>query len=159
MTDVTRLEASVTTDERYVAFPYRDTRKLWTFGKGRCVETHPLSAAEWKQMLDSGWLSISVSLSGADWLMRRELAAVEAQLAKDYADFWPHLNDARQNALIEMAYQMGVEKEEGFHQMLAAIRAGNWQEAYNQALASDWAKQTPARAKMIATMILTGSFP
>lgn len=158
MSDMPKLVASTRADEGYKPKPYKDTRGLWTFGEGRCLETHPLTGAEWKMLLDRGYLDVAIGLPGADLLERQELATVEVRLAHDY-DFWPQLNAPRQNALIEMAYQMGAEKEEGFHLMLAAIRAGNWQEAYTQALASDWAKETPLRAKLIATMILTGAFP
>lgn len=158
MTDAARLDASVTGHEGYKAAPYRDSRSLWTFGKGRCVETHPLSADEWRQLLASGWLSVSITEKGADWLMWRELADVEAQLARDYAGFWTSLNDARANALIEMAYQMGVDKEEAFHQMIMAVRDERWADAEAAGLNSLWANQTHTRAVEIMKQLRTGEF-
>lgn len=159
MTDAARLDASVTAHESFRAAPYKDTRGLYTVGKGRCVETHPLSADEWRQLLANGWLTVSISEPGADWLMQRELRAVEAQLAKDYAVFWPGLNDARANALIEMAYQMGAEKEEAFHEMIRAVNDGRWADAEAAGLNSLWAKETHTRAVEIMHQLRTGEFP
>jgi GH24 family phage-related lysozyme (muramidase) len=158
MTDITRLDAAVVAHESYRAFAYKDSRGLWTMANGRCVETHPLSPDEWKQLLDHAWLSVSISKQGADWLMQKELREVEAQLAQDYASFWASLNDARQNALIEMAYQMGAEKEEAFHQMIAAIRDERWADAETAGLNSLWAKETHARAVEIMKQLRTGEF-
>jgi lysozyme len=159
VTDVAKLEASVRSHEGYRAFPYKDTRGLYTVGVGRCLETNPFTGAEWRQLLENGWGAFSVSVDGADWLLRQQLAVIEGELAHDYADFWPALGNARQNGLIEMAYQLGPAKEEAFHNMIAAIRKADWHAAYAQAMDSQWARQTPARAKEIATMIETGEFP
>lgn len=164
MSDMERLVADTRVDEGYKPKPYKDTRNLWTFGEGRCLETHPLTGAEWKQLLDRQYIDVAIGVPGADLLERQELAAVEARLAHDY-DFWPQLNAARQNALIEMAYQMGAEHEEAFHDMIAAIRVAvasgrdeDWALAEERGLASAWAKQTPARAKRVMTQLRTGVF-
>lgn len=165
MTDEARLEATVRKNEDYKPRPYKDTRALWTFGNGRCLETHPLSAAEWKLLLDRGYLEVTINPAGADLLEQLELAVIETALAHDYADFWPRLNDARQNALAEMAYQMSVAKEESFHGMLAAIRVAvasdrpeDWAIVEQKGLASDWAQQTPARAQRVMHQLRTGEF-
>jgi hypothetical protein len=39
-------------DEEYRATPYRDSRGLRTFATGRCLETTPLTGAQWKELLD-----------------------------------------------------------------------------------------------------------
>ncbi|MGC8519956.1 MAG: glycoside hydrolase family protein [Steroidobacteraceae bacterium] len=165
MTDMTRLLAATSADEGFRATPYRDTQDLWTIGEGRCLETHPLSGPEWKALLDAGQISVSITHDGADSLMREQLLAIEAKLAADYRDFWAQLNDARQNALIEMAYQLGVEHEEEFHDMLGDIRIalrlntpGAWGAVRAAGLNSLWAKQTPARAVRVMTQLATGQF-
>ena len=165
MSDLDRLTAETRIDEGYKPKPYKDTRQLWTFGEGRCLETHPLTGAEWKMLLDRGLIEVSISVAGADLLERQELAALGVRLAHDY-DFWPRLNDARQNALIEMAYQMGVEHEEAFHDMLGAIRTATvsdtpaaWAIVKADGLDSAWARETPARANRVLTQLATGVFP
>ena len=44
----------------------------------------------------------------------------------------------------------------GFKKMLEAIRWGKWQTAAEECLNSDYARQTPARAKRIARLIKEG---
>ena len=166
MTDMTRLLATTGSDEGFRAKPYRDTQDLWTLGEGRCLETHPLTGAEWKMLLDAGQIQVTINRDGSDTLMREQLLAIEAQLASINRDFWPLLNDAQQNALIEMAYQMGVEHEEEFHDMLGDIRVavrintpGAWGAVKAAGLASVWAqKETAGRAERLMTQLATGRF-
>lgn len=149
------LLASVRLHEGYREGLYLDTRKLLTFGNGRCLETNPLTAEEWRYLYDHNALSVQITPSGADWLMERGINAVESRLS-NALDFWGDLSQARRNALIEMGYQMGVDKLMGFRHMLAAVRAHDWRTAYTESLDSDWARQTPERANVIANRILTG---
>jgi GH24 family phage-related lysozyme (muramidase) len=158
MTDEGRLESSVEVDEGFESIPYLDTEKRWTAGEGLCLETRPLSGAEWKYLLDNQLVTFTIKRAGADWLVRRDLAVIEQQLARDYADFWPTLNDARQNALAEWAFQLGVAKEEAFHVAIAAIREHRWSEARAAMLSSLWAHETSARAQKLAAEINSGIF-
>ncbi len=63
------------------------------------------------------------------------------------------LSTQRKHALIEMAYQMGVGGLFKFRKMWTAIEAGDFDEAYTQALDSRWAKQTPNRAQAVASLL------
>jgi lysozyme len=63
------------------------------------------------------------------------------------------LTTQRKHALIEMAYQMGVGGLFKFRKMWTAIEAGDFDEAYTQALDSRWAKQTPNRAQEVASLL------
>lgn len=67
-------------------------------------------------------------------------------------------NHARQDILISMAYQMGVTGLRGFHLMLSAIVAENWNDASAQMLSSTWSKQTPARAQRHADVMRSGEW-
>lgn len=165
MPDLTRLMQRTGEDEGFESRPYKDTRGLWTFARGRCLETHPLTGAEWKTLLDQRLIDIQIAPTGADTLEQSQLEIVEAHLARDYADFWSKLGDARQNALIEMAYQMGEAKELAFHDMLGHIRIAvrtnadsEWELAKQCGLDSDWARETPARAARVLTQLATGEF-
>lgn len=157
MTDALRLLDSTTADEDYKPVPYKDSKGLWTFGIGRCLETNPLTGAEWKRLLDNGWINVSIGKLGAQWLTTCQLAAIASVL--DRYNWFSQIGDVRQNAFIEMAFQLGITSFARFTQMLTAANVGDWQGVHDQALDSDWAKQTPARAKMIATMLLTGQWP
>lgn len=58
-----------------------------------------------------------------------------------------------QDALCEMAYQMGVAGLLGFKNTLALIEAGRYRQAAENMLKSKWAKQTPKRANEIANLV------
>lgn len=66
------------------------------------------------------------------------------------------LTEARQRALANMAFQMGVPRLREFKKMLACLQAKDWLGAYQNALASVWAEQTPERAKEVAAMLRDG---
>ena len=66
------------------------------------------------------------------------------------------LNQARQGALLDMAYELGVEGLLGFHDMLAALARGDWAGAHAAALKSKWATEVPGRAIVIAAALRKG---
>lgn len=157
MSDALRLLDSVTSDEAYKITPYKDSKGLWTFAIGRCLETHPLTAAEWKMLLDNGWINVSVGKLGAQWMASTELHNCEVSLK--IFPWFSQIGDVRQNAFIEMAYQMGLDHFNGFHQMITAASVGDWAAVHDEALDSKWAREdSPARAKKLATMLLTGQW-
>lgn len=61
------------------------------------------------------------------------------------------------HTLVEMAYQMGVSGLLSFQKMLTAIENKNYTTAYEEALNSKWAVQTPKRAKRVAAQLLKGN--
>lgn len=157
MSDPERLATAIDLHEGDEPAPYPDSRGLWSVGKGRCLETHPFTGPEWKRLLDERWISVLLAEAGMNWLRDMELADVEAHLSQAFS-WWRNLNDARQNALIEMSYQMGLQKLLGFQKMLAAITKADWDEVCAQAMNSDWARQTPSRAAMVAKQLRDGVF-
>lgn len=58
-----------------------------------------------------------------------------------------------QDALCEMAYQMGVAGLLGFKNTLALIKERKYTQAAENMLKSKWATQTPKRAKQIANLV------
>lgn len=74
--------------------------------------------------------------------------------------FWATLDDVRQLALAEMAYQMGVAGLLGFRHALQALATGDAERAAAEFLNSEWARhQAPARAARVAAMVRTGKLP
>ena len=59
-----------------------------------------------------------------------------------------------QEMFVSFFYQLGEEGGLAFNNMWDAIGRGDAQAAYNEALNSLWAKQTPKRAKRFAKMLL-----
>lgn len=74
---------------------------------------------------------------------------------------WSHVKNLslpRQDACYNMAFQLGCSRLMGFKKMLKALEQGDWQEAHDQALDSNWHKQTPARAKRVAGQFTTNQY-
>lgn len=103
-------------------------------------------------------LGVGITIDDARFMMRRKLIRVHAALAVRVKG-WAALNRARQAALSDMAYTMGVEGVMGFPEMLQAIEAGGYEAAAVQMLNSDWAKhEAPDRAEDDARLMRTGTF-
>lgn len=108
-----------------------------TIGYGRALDVHGISESE------------------AQTLYEHDLVAIAAQLDKRIP-WWRQLDDVRQGALAEMAYQMGMAGLLGFRLMLQALKDGRYAAAEAQALNSKWARQTPARAADVAARLGRG---
>ena len=77
--------------------------------------------------------------------------------AKMYAKTWfTDLNQARQDCIVEMCYQLGITGVSGFKNMISRLQAKDWEGASKEALDSAWAKQTPARAAEVAERLAQG---
>lgn len=74
-------------------------------------------------------------------------------------DCWSTLCEPRQCVLTDMAFNIGSGRLGGFHNMLAAIRKGDWQTAHDQLLDSAYAAQVKTRATTNASVLLTGNWP
>jgi lysozyme len=93
----------------------------------------------------------------------------EAALADDVAGvlraldrrlpWWRRLDDARQDVLANMAFNMGVAALEGFAHTLTFIHNGDWARAAEAMLDSAWARQVGARARRLAEQMRTGARP
>ena len=69
------------------------------------------------------------------------------------------LAPAHRDAVLNMAFQLGVDGLLGFKRMIDAIVAGKFDEAAKHALDSKWAKlDTPHRAKRVAWQLKTGFY-
>ena len=131
---VATLIGNLKREEGFRGLPYDDTRGDATLGYGTKL---PITKAE-----------------GA-WLLETRLADTHARLAKAWKPYGG-LNQARQGALLDLAYEVGVEGLLEFHYMLAALERGDWAAASKAALASVWAKEVPMRAIVIAAALKNG---
>lgn len=65
------------------------------------------------------------------------------------------LSEARQGVLINMSYQLGVDGLMAFQKTLQFVWQGNYDTAAKEMLDSDWARQTPDRAKRLSEQMRT----
>ncbi len=102
------LSESVTVHEGLMDKPYKDSMGLWTVGVGRCLERKPITGAQWKRLLDAGAISVTLTPAGSLLLLDDDLAECTAQCAATFK-FWPTLDEARKEVLIEMCFQLGID--------------------------------------------------
>ena len=79
--------------------------------------------------------------------------------ALDSNQLFGTLGEVRQAALIDMAYNMGVEAVFSFHDMWAAISRRDFQAAADAMLRSRWAHEVAIRAAHDSYMMRTGNWP
>ena len=94
-----------------------------------------------------------------DWFLFEDYPDAKAEAARVWGSTWPQLDSVRQDAFIDMNFEMGEEGTEHFHVMLAAGHAQQWQAMHDACLASLYDRQVPVRAGKIAMMFLTGAYP
>lgn len=126
--------------EGYRQFPYDDTRGILSVGYGRNMAT------------------VGISEEEAAYLLGNDIQLAANRLSR-LMDCWSYLTDLRRAVLIDMAVNMGVWKLLKFKKMLAALRAGDYQEAAAQILDSEAAKQTGTRYKELAAIMAGTSAP
>lgn len=93
-------------------------------------------------------------VSAGVWIAQR-IASLSAHLAQ-VLSFWPSLSDPRQDVLVNMSYELGVNGLLAFHQTLGYVAADEYVLAAEAMLQSDWAKQVPQRAQRLAQQMKTG---
>jgi lysozyme len=80
-------------------------------------------------------------------------------VARELEEQWPtvsKLDVIRQRVLIHLAFNMGVRGLLTMMRLLSAIESRFWERAADDMLISQWAKQEPRRASVLAAMMRTG---
>lgn len=126
-------------DEGLRLKPYRCTAGKLTIGVGRNLDDRGITQDEAMYLLANDVRRVYGEVSSAlPWFIK--------------------LNDARQNVLLNMAFQMGTVGLLKFRNTLDHIRAGEYNQAATAMMQSLWARQTPARAKRLADQMRSGNF-
>lgn len=129
------LKAGVRLREGYRRYAYKDHLGKLTIGIGTMIEEGGFGIPEDIAML----------------LAERALVVSANEMYQTDPWIWD-LPKPAQEALFEMAYQLGAPKLRQFKKMLTALQEGNYEEAVKQAYDSRWAQQTPARADHVASL-------
>jgi lysozyme len=136
--------------------------------RGREGAKHPADRAPGWQTLPGDPWTIGYGHTGPGiheglvWTQAQCDAALAADVGKAEADldnhakWWRKLNDARQDVLANMCFNLGWGHLAGFHTTLAAMQAGDFNAAADGMLASLWAKQVKTRATKLAQQMRTG---
>ena len=134
--------------------PYFCTRGKQTIGVGRCLDTNPLTPEEEKVVGD--WRH-GITKGAAIYLLHNDIKRITKECKKKIA-FFKELDDERQYALLDMAFNLGINGLLQFRRMLEALACGNYNTAAAECLSSKYAQDTGVRAERIARVIKTGKF-
>lgn len=131
------LASDLVDDEDIKLRPYRDSVGKLTIGVGRNLE------------------DVGISRQEAMGMLSNDIARASADLDRVFP-WWTQLSEARQRALCNMCFNLGLTRLMGFQRMLAALQVGHFDEAASEMLSSKWAKQVGARATRLATLMRNG---
>lgn len=139
------LAADLIRDEGEVDVAYQDSLGIWTDGVGHA---HVLPGT----VITHAQAMTQLSMD----------QAVAVALCDHHIPWWRNLNDARQDVLANMMFNMGWLTPDGQHGLgtfvntLATIQAGNYAAGARMMLASRWAKQVGKRADRLAAQMQFG---
>lgn len=135
--NIERLRKSLKQHEGRRLSPYKDSVGVLTIGYGRNLEAVGISEDEAELMLDND--------------MRR---AYEA--ARVLVPVFGLLSEPRQEAIVEMIFNLGAAGFGKFSKMLSALNRHEYDVAADEALLSKWAEQVGSRATKLAEMLRVG---
>jgi len=125
--------------EGYRQFPYKDTVGKLTIGVGRNLD------------------DVGISEDEAAYLLDNDITVARHELLFAFPAF-SQMQPVRQDALINMVFNMGITRFKGFKNMIAALVEQNYQLAADEMLDSKWARQVGSRADELAYQMRTNSY-
>jgi lysozyme len=135
--DIRDLSNQLIVDEGMVLKPYRCTANKLSIGVGRNLEDKGISKEE------------------AMYLLGNDIKEVVAQCDK-YFPWWTSMSSARQKALANFVFNVGIGTALTFKNTMAALQKGDWEGAAKGFENSKWFGQVGDRAKRIVTAIRKG---
>jgi lysozyme len=133
----TRLRAQLMRHEGLRLMPYTDTAGKLTIGVGRNLTDRGISEDEASALLDN------------------DITNIWHELTQKCACFGA-MDEPRQHALIDIAFNLGVPALMHFVKMMTALEARDYDRAADEMLDSKWARQVGKRAQTLATIMRTG---
>lgn len=125
----------ISEDEALTLRPYRDSVGKITVGFGRNLE-------------DKG-----ISYAVAELMKAEDIQEADAVLHERLTTSYERLSAVRKAVLISMYHNLGLAGLFGFKNMLAALRADDYERVFNEMLASKWHAQVGIRAKRLALVM------
>ena len=92
----------------------------------------------------------------AEVLFKQDLALAVSDYAKIASSIRRKLNTVRARVIVEMIFNMGLQKVLQFRKMWAAVEVDDWPEAKAQLLDSKWRQQVGQRAVELAEIFEKG---
>ena len=121
---------------------YQCTANMTTVGVGRNID-------------EDGGLGLSVD--EIEFLLENDIKRCKQELIT--LPWFSQIDSVRQDALINMCFNLGMPRLLGFKNALTAMSVGDYDTAADEFMDSRWAKQVGYRAEEVCTMIRTGNYP
>lgn len=131
------LAAQLNADEGRRKHIYPDTVGKITAGVGR-------------NLTDRGFSEDEIDL-----MLKNDIAIVIRDLDKN-CPWWRGMTEARQEALANMCFNLGIARLLGFKKFLGYLQSGRWDAAASEMLDSKWATQVGDRATRLAKLVREG---
>lgn len=131
--------------------PYECPAGRTTIGWGWNYDANPLPEAIVGHLKQRG----SITSEMAEELLDIAIERSTGECRKIYPKFKTFSED-RQNALIDMMFNMGLSTMSKFSKTIHLINIGHWEDAADNLMLSKWYKQTGRRGKAIVKMIREG---
>lgn len=117
--------------------PYRDTVGKLTIGVGRNLD------------------DVGINQDEIDLMLRNDISRAMTALRK-YLPWFDGLDEARQNVLLNMTFNMGIAGLLEFKNTLNFIKAGQYEQASSEMLKSRWAAQVGQRVVELSNIMRNG---
>ena len=137
-----KLIAMLKRHEGVESHAYKCSENKITIGVGRNVDK-------------SGGLGLSDD--EVDYLLQNDIDRVSGELDSEY-EWFAGLDDVRQDAMIDISFNLGQTRLRAFKNALAAMAKGDWRAAADEFMDSRWSGQVGNRAKELTEMIRTGQY-
>ena len=135
--DKDKLIEELKRDEGVELRPYKCSAGFLTLGVGRNIEER------------------GITMDESDYLLANDIKICEEEANRVFKWF-ADLTDARQRAIINMIFNLGLTKLLNFKKFLGAMESGDYETAGKEMLDSRWAEQVGNRADRLEQMIVNG---
>ena len=121
---------------------YQCTANMTTVGVGRNIDE------------DGG---LGLSIDEIEFLLANDIRRCKQELIA--LPWFPEIDSVRQDALINLCFNLGMTRVLGFKNALTAMSVGDYDLAADEFMDSRWAKQVGSRANEVCEMIRSGNYP
>lgn len=160
MISVSEIKQRLYIHEGFRSKPYRCKANKLTIGIGRNIEDRPFTEEELR-LVDKDYMTKGITKAQAFAILARDVMQFDFELRQNIP-FYERLDDERQYALLDMAFNMGIGNSKkgllSFKNMLNYMGTGFYKQAAVECLNSKYGRELPTRAGRIARTIETGVF-
>lgn len=139
---VDNLRDQLIRDEGDVPYAYQDSLGYWTIGVGFLIDRR--KGGRLPDAVRDFWLDYEITEKRKD--LERRIPWITA------------LDQTRQDCLLNMAFNLGVEGLLSFKNTLSLVQSGQYEKASVEMLKSRWATQVGNRAKRLSEQMRTGKY-